>query len=175
MSFVRPGTPTLGVIIRPARDTEAELLSSLAMTAKAHWGYSTEMLECWRAALTLSPRDIRTRPTFVALVGEQIAGFCALSPSDGPWELDHLWVAPQFMRQGVGRDLLSHALEVAARCGAVEVTIDADPNAERFYLARGAVRRGLLPAPIPGQPGRVRPQLAFNVRAGTLRPPPERT
>lgn len=46
--------------------------------------------------------------------------------------------------------------------GAVEITVDSDPNAEAFYLACGASRRGKVPAPIAGEPHRVRPQLAFN-------------
>ena len=97
--------------------------------------------------------------------GIDVAGFYSLSPSGRSWQLDHLWVLPRFMRVGVGRALLSHALETAARGGAVEVTVDADPNAELFYLECGAVRRGAVPAPLPGQPGRARPQLAFNARA----------
>ncbi len=57
-----------------------------------------------------------------------------------------------------------HALETANRSGAPEVTVDADPNAESFYIECGAVRRGEQPAPIAGQPERVRPQLAFEWR-----------
>ena len=67
--------------IRPAVETEAELLSALAMRAKAHWGYSAEALEGWRAELAVSPQSIRARPTFVAMVGIEIAGFYSLSPS----------------------------------------------------------------------------------------------
>jgi len=61
----------------------------------------------------------------------------------------------------IGRELLNHALARAAQGGASEVTVDADPNAESFYLACGGTRRGEVPAPIPGQPERVRPQLEF--------------
>jgi hypothetical protein len=39
--------------------------------------------------------------------------------------------------------------------------VDADPHAERFYLACGAVSIGTVAAPIAGQPDRVRPQFAF--------------
>ena len=152
--------------IRLAVETEAELLSALAMRAKAHWGYSAEVLEGWRAELAVSPQGIRVRPTFVAMVGFEVAGFYSLSPLGRSWELDNLWVLPRFMHLGIGRALLSHALETAARGGAAEVTVDADPNAEPFYLECGAVRRGAVPAPLPGQPGRARPQLAFNARAG---------
>jgi molybdenum cofactor cytidylyltransferase len=147
--------------IRAAVEAEAPALSSLAMRAKAHWGYSAGTLERWRAELAVSATDVRDRPTFVALVGAVVAGFYSLRPSRASWELDNLWVLPEFMHQGIGRALLTHALETAARGGASEITIDADPNAEPFYLECGALRRGEVPAPIHGQPGRIRPQLAF--------------
>ena len=147
--------------IRPAAESEAPILSDLAMRAKSHWGYSTETLERWRPELAVSPTEVRESPTFVAMVGAEIVGFYSLRTSPTAWELDHLWVLPKFMHQGIGRALLAHALATAAGGGASEVTVDADPNAESFYLECGAVRRGHVPAPIPGQPKRVRPQLAF--------------
>jgi len=147
--------------IRPASEQEAPVLSDLAMRAKSHWGYSAEALEQWRPELAVSPANVRERPTFVAVVGAEVAGFYSLHTSRAAWELDNLWVLPRFMHQGIGRALLAHALATAAHGGAREVTVDADPNAEPFYLECGAVRRGDVPAPIPGQPKRVRPQLAF--------------
>ena len=147
--------------IRPAVESEAEVLSELVMRAKSHWGYSAEALEGWRPDLAVSPTNVRDGPAFVAVVGAEIVGFYSLRTSRTAWELDNLWVLPKFMHQGIGRALLAHALATAARGGATEVTVDADPNAESFYLERGAVRRGDVAAPIPGQPHRVRPQLAF--------------
>lgn len=148
--------------IRPAAATDAEGLSAVAMRAKAHWGYSSAALESWRNELTLSEQDVRSRPVFVARTsGGAIAGFYSLRASEGSWELDHLWVVPEQMRKGIGRALLTHALETAARAGATEVTVDADPNAERFYIECGAVRRGMIAAPLPDQPYRARPQLVF--------------
>jgi hypothetical protein len=64
------------------------------------------------------------------------------------------------MTESVARDRCS--------CDAVRVrpaTIDSDPNAEPFYLACGAERTGAIPAPIAGQPARVRPQLVVRIRA----------
>lgn len=151
--------------IRPAVEAEAGFLSALVMRAKAHWGYSAQTLEAWCSELAVSPEDIRARPTVVAASGDVVVGFYSLSPSDTAWELDNLWVSPQSMHRGVGRTLLSHALEAAALGGAAEVIVDADPNAEQFYLECGAVHRGQVPAPTPGQPRRVRPQLALSRRA----------
>ena len=151
--------------IRPAQEHEAEALSALALKAKAYWGYSADMIESWRQELRVSSNTIASRPTFVAEVGDEIAGFYSLVPSSHSCKLDHLWVLPQFMDRGIGRALVAHALETALRGGASCVTVDADPNAESFYLACGANRSGEVPAPIPGQPKRVRPQLAFHRRA----------
>jgi len=150
------------VKIRKAAASEAEALSALALEAKAHWGYSREAIDSWREQLRISSENVEAKPTYVGAIDGVIVGFCSLAPSGHAWELDNLWVAPQVMRRGVGRALLDHALEVAFRGGASSVTVDADPNAEWFYLACGAMRCGEVPAPIPGQPDRVRPQLVFD-------------
>ena len=67
--------------IRAAVEAEAPVLSELAMRAKAHWGYSTDALERWRAELAISPAEVRERPTFIAMVGAQVAGFYSLRPA----------------------------------------------------------------------------------------------
>ena len=90
-----------------------------------------------------------------------IAGFYSLAHVAGGWLLDDLWVSPAHMHHGVGRRLMEHALHAAAQAGARSLAVDADPNAEPFYLRCGALRRGEVAAPIEGQPGRVRPQLVF--------------
>ncbi len=154
------------VQIRRALPSEARLLCDLALEAKRYWGYSGDQMEDWRETLRLSGENIEaTNPTFVAGIGEEVAGFYSLVPGTAAWELDHLWVRPRFMRAGIGRALFEHALATAHARGALLVTIDADPNAESFYLACGAERVGAIPAPIAGQPARVRPQLVVHTRA----------
>ena len=152
--------------IRQALESEAKRLTAVAMRSKAHWGYAREVLDGWRDDLAISSKDIRDHPICVAVEDGELLGFYSLRPSDGAWELDHLWVVPEYMRRGVGRALLAHAMEMALRGGASEIKVDADPNAERFYVDHGAVRRGAVPARIPGQPDRVRPQLAFRLAVG---------
>lgn len=65
----------------------------------------------------------------------------------------------------IRRAVETEATELSALAMHAKAHVDADPNAESFYLESGAVRRGVVPAPIPGEPERVRPQLAFNGRA----------
>ena len=138
------------------------MLSSIAMEAKAYWSYSTPQLAAWKDGLTISAGTIASRPTYVAEIAAQIVGFFVLVPASDRWVLDHLWVHPGSMRKGVGRALLARARSVAAAGGAVDIAIDADPYATRFYLACGAVRAGTVAAPIDGAPERVRPQLLLD-------------
>jgi ribosomal protein S18 acetylase RimI-like enzyme len=151
------------VVIRAARPEEAGMLSTIAREAKAMWGYSTEVLEAWKDQLTIAATDIGSRPVFVAEVDSLVTGLYSLARAGSEWELDNLWVAPAHGRRGVGRALLKHALLQARLGGAERVLVDSDPNAEAFYLKAGATRVGEVGAPIPGEPSRVRPQLAFAI------------
>ena len=150
------------VRIRRARAFEAAALSSLAREAKQHWGYGSEDMERWHEQLVVNPDDITTNPTFVAEVDDVVVGFYFLVPKSTCWELDHLWVAPRVQRRGIGRALLAHAVDTAHRGGATSIIVDADPNAEPFYIACGAIRQGVVAAPIPTDPGRIRPQLLLH-------------
>ncbi len=148
--------------IRRAVEREAASLSALALKGKRHWGYPDAQIEAWRLSLDVSPEEIRSQPTFIGDLDGRIIGFYSLAPDpSGVWELAHLWVEPEHLMQGYGRALLGHALRMAADEGATELHVDADPHAESFYLACGAVPIGTVAAPIAGQPNRVRPQLAF--------------
>jgi GNAT superfamily N-acetyltransferase len=158
--------PSPQVSIRRADEGEASALSALALESKRHWGYSPQDIERWRPELGISADDIRSRPTFVARLDQTIAGFYSLVPAAATWVLEDFWVAPRFNRRGVGRALLAHASETARAGGASTIAIDADPNAEPFYVACGAIRRGSVPAPTADEPGRTRPQLALRVAVG---------
>jgi ribosomal protein S18 acetylase RimI-like enzyme len=159
--------------IRPAQPEEVQVLARLAWAAKASWGYSVTQLNEWREGLSPSAASIAEQPTFVAEVGETVAGFCQLNLQAAPVELEHLWVQPEFMGQGVGRALLLRCLAHLAEAGVEVLHIDSDPNAEPFYIACGAVRVGEVAAPVEGQANRVRPQM----RLYTAQPKPsiERT
>ena len=149
--------------IRRARESEASALSALAVTSKQYWGYSPQDIERWRPLLAVSPKDIASNPTFVAEVENEAVGFYLLVPRPQVWDLEHLWVWPKFARRGIGRALLAHAVNSARLAGMSTIFIDADPNAEPFYVACGAFRQGVVAAPITCNPARFRPQLSLQV------------
>ena len=131
----------MSIAIRNAAPNEARLLSDLALRSKAHWGYSPEFLNLCINELTYQSNQIESEQ-FDFVVAERngdVVGFYALERlSANAYELDALFVEPEFIGTGVGRRLIQHALSnVAARAGTV-LSIQGDPNAEQFYFAAGA-------------------------------------
>lgn len=157
--------PSAPVHLRPATPAEAGELSAIALAAKAHWGYPASALAAWGPQLTITAESIARHPTFVCEADGAPAGFCQLAFADGRCTLENLWVRPECMGRGLGSRLLAMALAHAVRQGARQMEIDADPNAEGFYLAHGAVRTGMIPAPVEGAPDRIRPQLRLRIEA----------
>ena len=151
--------------IRRAMVNEARELSALVLAAKRHWGYSTAQMSIWKPDLEITAATLLTGHSFVAEQEGKLVGFYSLAASSDTWELENLWVLPEFNGRGIGRALLAHVQATAASAGASSIYIDADPNAEVFYLACGAKRVAAVPAPIAGQPNRVRPRLEIVLAA----------
>ncbi|MFI5527398.1 GNAT family N-acetyltransferase [Kitasatospora sp. NPDC051853] len=149
--------------IRAARADEAGLLSELALRSKAYWGYDPAFMAACRDELTLAPKEIAPRRTAVAVDGSgSVLGFATLEGEPLTGELGMLFVAPEAMGRGVGRLLFEHLVSTARESGFTGLTIDADPNAEAFYRAMGAVRTGSVPS--GSVPGRVLPRMLLTVR-----------
>ncbi len=148
--------------IRRAVAVDAGRLSAIAQAAKRHWGYPEQWLHAWLPDLTFDGDRIAALPVFVIESVDGIAGFYAVVPGALRWTLDHLWVRPDQMGQGLGRRLVVHALAYARAAGAVGLDIEADPNAEPFYRRLGGQRVGDIAAPVSGAAERRLPLLVLD-------------
>jgi GNAT superfamily N-acetyltransferase len=151
------------VEIRKATLGESKTLSDIAWRAKSHWGYDAAAMATWREGLLVSEPSLITQPTFAAEIADRIAGFYQVSLDAEKAELEHFWVEPDFMRRGVGRAMLAHAVNITASHGFAELHIDSDPFAYAFYVACGAIQIGNRAAPIAGNPQRTRPQFVLHL------------
>lgn len=149
--------------VRSADAADAAALSELAVRAKSHWGYPPEWIRHWRRDLTLTPQYLAANAAFVALCGGRIIGVAALHVQNDRASLEHVWIAPEYHRRGVGRALVGRALEAAKIAGVCAVRVESEPHAEPFYLKLGARRAGAVPAPMPGAPDRTLPLLEFDL------------
>lgn len=154
-------------LLRPARPGEAALLSDLALRSKGHWGYDADFLAACREELTLRDDELAGRRTTVAELDGTVAGFVTLEGEPPSGELGMLFVDPAAIGRGIGSSLLDHLLAGARASGFTLLTIDADPNAEAFYLAHGAVRVSAVPS--GSVPGRLLPQLEIRLEPAAPR------
>jgi GNAT superfamily N-acetyltransferase len=117
-------------------------LTQLARASKCHWGYPEHTLTTWEEQLRITPRMIEEYQVYKALAQDVITAFYILIIKADKALLDHFWVRPEFIGQGIGRILFEHAMQKAAGLGARTVEIESDPNAVGFYLKMGATQVG---------------------------------
>ena len=155
MIGMRAADASIECRIRPARIGEAAALSELCFRSKQVWGYDDTFMARARQALRVKPEEIAAGDVWVAAAADQsIAGVVALAPAGEPatLDLDKLFIEPGWIRGGVGRLLLAHAIGEARRRGATRLTILADPNAAAFYEHNGACFIRMAPSDaIPGR------------------------
>jgi ribosomal protein S18 acetylase RimI-like enzyme len=155
-------TPGGVMVIRPAKPDEAAQLSEIAQEAKRHWDYPEESMDTWHSTMTLQSMHIDLSPPYVADDNGEVVGFYQLIADGERMELEHLWVKPQHLQQGIGKQLLAHAVATAKARGAKKISIDADANATAFYLSCGAYRVGDMPSANAG-PGRAQQLLEIDL------------
>jgi GNAT superfamily N-acetyltransferase len=153
--------------IRTATAADAPALTALALAGKRHWGYPDAWMEAWRRELTITPEYVAAN---VVMCAEEppgpVLGFYALERDGECLRLEHVWIAPSQIGHGLGRQLFEHAVGTARALGAAEFLIEADPNAEAFYLHMGARRIGETVSHATGTE-RVLPILRYNLCAST--------
>jgi GNAT superfamily N-acetyltransferase len=146
--------------IRRATPGDRDALATVARASKAHWGYDDDFMRQVDRALVPDVTYLAKCPVFVAEREETLLGFYGFQPRDGVMFLEDMWVTPMAIGSGVGRILWSHAVETARTNGHAAFWIESDPNAEGFYLRRGATRVGEI---VSTATGRVLPLMSYVV------------
>lgn len=125
-------------------DAEAkhtELLRDTLITSKGYWGYSQEQLEEWRANLRFEEEYIAGNTVKLILKDKEVIGFFAIVKGDND-ELDHLWLLPKAIGKGYGNLVFEQILSECKTLNITEFYITSDPDAEGFYLKKGAFKVG---------------------------------
>ena len=118
MIGMRAADASIECRVRPARIGEAAALSELCFRSKQVWGYDDDFMAFCREPLRVKPEEIAAGDVWVAAAADQsIAGVVALAPAGEPatLDLDKLFIEPGWIRGGVGRLLLAHAIGEARR------------------------------------------------------------
>lgn len=140
-----------------------DLLRDTLISSKGYWGYPQEQLEQWRSNLKFEDEYVARNTVKLVIEGSEVIGFFALIKGDIN-ELDHLWLLPKSIGKGYGNIVFE---QIISECRALEITelyITSDPDAEGFYLKKGAFKVG----EIYSEPQkRMLPKLKYSVAAST--------
>ena len=121
-----------------AQPEDAKTLTAIAMAAKRHWGYPENWMMKWQEILTVSPDCVSANIVYKAMRAGEIIGFYVLFNSHELLELKHLWVHPDEIGHGVGKQLMMHVIRQAAPAEHENMEIESDPNAVGFFKKMGA-------------------------------------
>lgn len=149
------------MIIREALPQDAPELTRIAHEAKRHWGYPEHWLQRWESDLTITSDFIKNNHVYLAEDEGTLSGFYALCVKADKAELEHMWVAPDRIGTGVGKELFLAAMQKASELRLTAVEISSDPNAEGFYQKMGAYRIGETTSDLDGEL-RVLPRLSID-------------
>lgn len=120
--------------IKKAHRTDADKLTDLTIRSKDYWKYGDIQIEEWREELTVHPEYIDDHQAYKLIVAGEIVGFYAFhSESEKSMKLSFLFVDPKYIGKGYGKVLVNDFLERIEGTHYEKVTLDADPNAEKFY------------------------------------------
>ena len=136
--------------IRTATVADLPELRDLAYRSKAHWGYDKAFMDAVASSLAPKVEEL-AEGVFVLVCDERIAGFYAFKTKAGAVFLESLFVAPEWIRHGIGEQLWRHAVDFARGTRRVHFMIESDPNAEGFYLRMGAQRVAEIASPASGR------------------------
>ena len=118
-------------------------INALIARSKAHWPWPEGYLERALPLLAITEAYLRENQGFEVLgpAGETLAFFAVEDAEDGV-HLDHLWVDPPLIGQGVGRFAFQRLLRLAEDRGWREIDVLPDPPAEGFYSKLGFTDTG---------------------------------
>ncbi len=150
------------VSIRKAKPEEYEMLTEISFAAKRYWNYPQEYFDVWKDELTISEEYVEDNTVFIAEADGETAAYYSIvfvkkefmagktKVEKGFW-LEHMFVRPQFIGNGIGGLMYGHMNEHCRAMGIGRVRIFADPNAKGFYERMGAQYIEERPSNIEGR------------------------
>ena len=132
-----------------AEPNDNELLTTITKMSKAYWGFSDEILQEWEHLLTITKDYIEKNKVYKLIQNDQIIGYYSyFSTDENTIKLDNIFILPEFIGKGFGKILMNDFLKNIKHLDINKVTLDAEPNAEKFYKTFGFETIGQLESSI---------------------------
>lgn len=139
--------------IRQTQSNEIPVINQLIAASKSYWPYPESYLQAALPLLRIDENWLKTNLAFTLLDNDNVIGFLGLETEKDHWHLEHLWITPNTIKQGYGRQAITFLKQLAKDHSINTVSLFPDPPAEGFYERQGARFSGRnVPSRIPGGP-----------------------
>lgn len=142
--------PELSIVL--AKPEYANKLTAIAIAAKSYWKYPSRWIELWTPQLTFNADYFRENESWVLEEDGVPIAFYTMQDKDGVAWLENLWILPEHIGKGLGRQLFEHAMNLAHARGYKLLQLEAEPNAIGFYEKMGMRQIGEHQYELEGQP-----------------------
>jgi N-acetylglutamate synthase-like GNAT family acetyltransferase len=139
----------------------AEFLTELSALSETHWGHDKTFIERFKNIYQVSEDFIRMNPTFMLQENHKILGFYGLKLNSNCASLEYLFIEPNSIGKGYGRELWNHICKICKSLGVKELEIVSSPKAKDFYTRMGANYSGEVDSPVVF--GGKLPRLVFTI------------
>ena len=124
--------------IEKAYRTDAEKITDLTIRSKNYWNYGDQQIAEWKDELTITSKYIEDNEVYKLIITNELAGFYAFQSGNKKIvKLNFLFIEPKYIGKGYGKILMTDFLQRIKKTDCEKVTLDADPNAEKFYESIG--------------------------------------
>jgi ribosomal protein S18 acetylase RimI-like enzyme len=138
--------------ITKAQASDHHELTLLTQKSKNFWAYGAKQIEVWAQELTITGPYIDENQVYKLMLKQQIIGYYSYYQSNNTQvKLDNLFVLPECIGKHHGSRLLEDFIARIIKAGYQQITLDADPHAENFYLKQGFIVIGQLKTSIEGR------------------------
>ena len=132
--------------IEKARKKDARILTDLTIRSKSYWDYSAEQIMSWKDDLTITTAYIDKNEVYKLTNKHNIiiGYYSYIILNNAVIKLDNLFIDPPYIGLDYGTLLMNDFLKRIKSLKFEKVTLDADPNAEKFYHKFGFKTVGKL-------------------------------
>lgn len=138
------------IFTRKAAIEDLDEINEIFRLSKGSWGYSDEFMQQCMKDYRINTGHINENTMHLFYVDGHVAGFYNFTFDEDKHsvELDYFFLHPDYFGKGLGRKMWEKCLETAISLNIPKFILNADPNAEGFYLQMGCKKIGEQESPI---------------------------
>ena len=122
--------------------SEIEEVNRLIVRSRSLWDYEKEYFQESISLIHINQEWLVRNIGFTIKNDSKILGFIGLQEKSGEHWLEHLWIDPQSINRGLGREAIEFVVGLLKIQKIPRIFIFPEPLAESFYLKVGAIYTG---------------------------------